>query len=357
MQFGLSEEQSLLQESINRFLTNQVPLDTVREIADGDSPESDVWSGLVDLGIPGLLISEANGGLGLRSLDAAIVAEALGYHVTPSPYLSSAVIAPVVLQSAGQREDLLGGVATGETRIGIAFTEGIGARRRASVTVDGSTINGQSLFALDAEADCYLVATPDQAIYLVQADAEGLERQSLATVDRTRSTCELTYQNVSAERIATDPGVFNQALDHALVAMAADTLGAAQCALDQAVAYAGQREQFNRVIASFQAVKHMCAEMAASLEPCRSMVWYAGHALDELPDEAPMMASHTKAHLSEVGQFVTRTATEVHGGMGFTDLVGLHYWFKRAGFNRQIMGSPEWLRERAFELQELVSSD
>ena len=148
---------------------------------------------------------------------------------------------------------------------------------------------------------------------------------------------------------------FNQGLNSALVLMAADTLGAAQCALDQAVTYAGQREQFNRVIASFQAVKHMCAEMAAALEPCRSMVWYAAHALDELPDEAPMMVSHTKAHLSEVGQFVTRTATEVHGGMGFTDLVGLHYWFKRVGFNRQIMGSPEWCRQRAFQLQDLVS--
>ncbi|SVC49662.1 uncharacterized protein METZ01_LOCUS302516, partial [marine metagenome] len=133
MQFGLSEEQSLLQESINRFLSNQVPLDEVRKIADGDKPESDVWTGLIDLGIPGLLISETNGGLGLSSLDAAIVAEALGYHVTPSPYLSSAAIAPVVLQSAGKREDLLGGTAIGETRIGIAFTEGVGARRDTGV--------------------------------------------------------------------------------------------------------------------------------------------------------------------------------------------------------------------------------
>ena len=355
MQFGLSEEQSLLQESINRFLSNQVPLDEVRKIADGDKPESDVWTGLIDLGIPGLLISEANGGLGLSSLDAAIVAEALGYHVTPSPYLSSAAIAPVVLQSAGKREDLLGGAAIGETRIGIAFTEGVGARRDTAVIAENGKLNGKSLFAMDASADYYLVAMTERQIYLVRADADGLERKPLATVDRTQSTCELAYSNVPAELISDDPAVFNRSLDCALVVMAADTLGAAQCALDQAVAYAGQREQFNRVIASFQAVKHMCAEMAAALEPCRSMVWYAAHALDELPDEAPMMASHTKAHLSEVGQFVTRTATEVHGGMGFTDLVGLHYWFKRAGFNRQIMGSPEWLRERAFQLQDLVS--
>ena len=157
-----------------------------------------------------------------------------------------------------------------------------------------------------------------------------------------------TLLRVAAGELAVDAG---------RVLLAADSLGAGQAMIEKAVDYAGQREQFNRVIASFQAVKHMCAEMAAALEPCRSMVWYAAHALDELPDEALMMASHTKAHLSEVGQFVTRTATEVHGGMGFTDLVGLHYWFKRAGFNRQIMGSPEWLRERAFQQQDLVSEE
>ena len=104
--------------------------------------------------------------------------------------------------------------------------------------------------------------------------------------------------------------------------LAADTLGAAQSMLDQAVEYAKQREQFNRPIASFQAVKHMCAEMAASLEPCRAMVWFAAHALSDVPEEARLTACHTKAHLAEVGQFVSRTATEVHGGMGFTDLTG-----------------------------------
>ena len=137
--------------------------------------------------------------------------------------------------------------------------------------------------------------------------------------------------------------------------LAADTLGAAQNMLDQAVEYAMQREQFNRPIGSFQAVKHMCAEMAASLEPCRAMVWYASHALDALPAEASLSACHAKAHLAEVGKFVAKTATEVHGGMGFTDLLGLHYWFKRIGYNRQMLGAPELLREQAARLQGLCA--
>ena len=355
MEFGLSSEQTLLQDSVNRFLSDQYPLQQVRKIATAETDDRSAWSGLTELGLPGVLINEANGGLGLSSLDAMIVSESLGYHVTPSPFVSSAIIAPVALQAAGVREDLLGTVATGETRIGIAFGEGIGARVDAGITEESGLLSGKSLFALDADADHYLVATPDQRIYLVDASANGLTRTALTTVDKTRSTCELRYDNTPAELISDNPDVFNTALNAGLVALSADTLGASQCALDQAVTYAGQREQFNRVIASFQAVKHMCAEMASHLEPCRSMVWYAAHALDELPDEASMMASHTKAHLSEVGQFVTRTSTEVHGGMGFTDLVGLHYWFKRAGFNRQLLGSPELLRERAAKVQGLAA--
>jgi alkylation response protein AidB-like acyl-CoA dehydrogenase len=81
------------------------------------------------------------------------------------------------------------------------------------------------------------------------------------------------------------------------------------------------------------------------------MVWYAGHALDEVPEEKRLIACHTKAHLSEVGKFVAKTATEVHGGMGFTDLVGLHYWFKRIGANRQLLGAPELVRDEAARIQ------
>lgn len=133
--------------------------------------------------------------------------------------------------------------------------------------------------------------------------------------------------------------------------LAADTLGAAQAMLDKAVSYALERRQFGRAIGSFQAVKHMCAEMAAALEPCRALIWHAAHALDEGMEEGPVMACLAKAHMAEVGTFVARTATEVHGGMGFTDLLGLHYWFKRVGANRQLLGSPEFVRARAAHLQ------
>jgi alkylation response protein AidB-like acyl-CoA dehydrogenase len=362
MEFGLSSEQILLQDTVHRFLSAEAPLAQVRQYCAGEIDGADIWQGLAALGISGLLIPEHLGGVGLGSLDAVVVAEALGYHVTPTPFLSSAVMAPVALLAAGGQEQLLGSLALGEHRVGIAFGEAFGARNDAAVTVDtpdksggaGVVLNGKAIFVLDAGADSYLVATRQQHLYLVDAAAQGLVRQILKTVDKTQTTCELLLQQVPATLVSDDPSVFNKALDAGRVMQAADTLGAAQSALDQAVEYAKQRKQFNRAIGSFQAVKHMCAEMVACLEPCRSLVWYAGHALDHVAEESPVVACHAKAHLSEVGKFVAKTATEVHGGMGFTDLVGLHYWFKRIGANRQLLGSPELVREEAARRQGMI---
>ena len=140
-------------------------------------------------------------------------------------------------------------------------------------------------------------------------------------------------------------------LDAGRIVLAADTLGAAQHMFDQALAFVKQRTQFGRVIGSFQAVKHQFADMVTMLEPCRAMVWYAAYAQDALPGEARLTALQTKAHLGDVGRDIARMATEAHGGMGFTDLLGLHYWFKRISFNRQMLGSPEHCRDEAARLQ------
>ncbi len=353
MEFGLSHEQALLQDSVNRFLTDRVPLERLRRFA-ADQDDADIWRGLADLGIAGLLVPEGAGGVGLGSLEAALVAEALGHHAAPAPFLGTAVAAPTALAGTGQ-EALLAPIAAGERRVGLALGEAIGARADAGVREESGRLHGKALFVTDYPADLYLIADDRRRLHLIDADAEGVSHRTLTTVDRTRPTGELVLDGVTAGLLDDDPARLARTLDVARVMLAADTLGAAQRMLDRAVAYAKEREQFNRPIGSFQAVKHMCAEMAAELEPCRAMVWYAAHALDELPDEAHLTACHTKAHLAEVGRFVAKTATEVHGGMGFTDLLGLHYWFKRIGYNRQLLGAPELLREEAARAQQLTA--
>jgi alkylation response protein AidB-like acyl-CoA dehydrogenase len=124
----------------------------------------------------------------------------------------------------------------------------------------------------------------------------------------------------------------------------------------QSVAYAGERKQFDRLIGSFQAVKHMCSEMIAELEPARSLLWYAAHSFDAMPDEAPLMACHALAHISEIGREIASVSTQVHGGIGWTDEQNLHFWFKRIGAARHLLGGPELLRARAAELQGLAAT-
>ncbi|GAA3999841.1 hypothetical protein GCM10022279_24430 [Comamonas faecalis] len=134
-------------------------------------------------------------------------------------------------------------------------------------------------------------------------------------------------------------------------AMVADTLGAAERMIEAAVEYSLERKQFGVPIASFQAVKHMCADMAARVEPCKALLWHAAFVVANGMSEGPAMACLAKSHLSDVGRFVARTATEVHGGIGFTDALGLHLWFKRIGVNRQLFGGPEFLRAEAARMQ------
>ena len=358
MDFALSEEQRMLQDSIAGYLEANCPLDCVREVAaEGESRSEAVWQGLTELGAHAVLIDERYGGVGLGLLDAALVAEALGAATAPVPYAASSVMAPVALATAGsaaQQEEWLPRIAAGEVVFGVGVTEQIGRRETEGVRIADGKLDGKAMFVLDGVgADRLLVAATGGSLHMVAAqDAEVVK---LKTVDRTRTVAEVAFAATPAEPLpgsADSQEPLRKIIDVGRIVLAADTLGAAQTMLDKAVAYAKERRQFNRVIGSFQAVKHMCAEMAAALEPCRSLVWYAAHAYDAIPEEGRLMACHAKAHLAEVGKFVARKSTEVHGGMGITDLLGLHYWFKRIGFNRQLLGAPELVREEAAQVQE-----
>ncbi len=361
MEFGLSQEQTMLQESLARFLGESGNLARSRRFAaDKEARAQDVIDGMAELGVTGLIIPEDHGGVGLSLLDAALVSEVLGANVTPAPFIGSSVLAPLALMGAGdagQQGLWLPKLASGAVVAGVALSEAVGARDGAGVEIRDGKLYGRSLFVVDFEADLYVIVDRSGELHLVAADSPGLTRTPLRTIDLTRPTGELRFDGVEAEPLNSgDTAVALRALiDAGRVMIAADTLGAAQAMLDQAVTYAKERKQFDRPIATFQAVKHMCAEMAADLEPCRALVWYAGHALDHLPAEASITACHAKAHLSEVGTQIAKTATEVHGGMGFTDLVGLHYWFKRIGFNRQILGGPQTVREDAARLKGLAA--
>ena len=361
MDFALSDEQELLAATLRRFLDEECPIARVRElVAKRPGEDGGVWKSLCELGVAGLLVPEAHGGSGLRLLDAAVAAEALAWGVAPGPFLGSAVMAPVALLAAGSPEQqarLLPRLATGELRVGVAATELASRRDGAGVELREGRLHCLALMVIDGiGADLLLVPVYEgRSLVLADARGPGVAATELRTIDRTRGFAEVAFDAAPVAEALGPQGAAGPAcgrmLDAARVALAADLLGASQRAIELAVAYAMARRQFDRVIGSFQAVKHLCAEMVAELEPARSLVWYAAHAFDAVPEEAALMALHAKAHLAEIGPWIVRTATEVHGGIGFTDEQNLHYWFKRVGVGRQLLGSPEWLRDEAARLQ------
>ena len=362
MDFGLSDEQKLLVRTVRDFLADSVPIERVRALREAGCPnDRDLWCGFAELGLAGVLVPESLGGSGLGMLDAALVSEALGHAATPSPFLSTAVIAATALsrvadsRGAPAAEKMLGDIASGDAVFGAAITELFSVREGAGVRIESGRLHGKSMMALDAcTADWILVCTPAGQIAVVSRTAPGVTTTRLAMTDATRCASEVVWEGAEAELVIEGADrAIARALQAGRVALAADNFGAGESMIERAVAYAQTRQQFGRTIGSFQAVKHMCAEMVAELEPARALIWYAAHAFDALPEESALIAVHALAHTSEIGRDIASVSTQVHGGIGWTDEQNLHFWFKRLGSGRHLLGGPEALRERAAAIQGL----
>jgi len=365
VEFGLTLEQRQFDDSLRALLRDHLPMDRLRAIAEpGGGYDEQLWRALTELGLHGLLVPEQFGGAGLGILDAAVAAEALGNTAAPVPFTGPLVMATLALlhsASGALQDEYLPMIAGGEVRFAVGFTGQSGQTGTATVNLQDGRLSGRVEAVMDAGAATHaLIYLADGHAAVAAIDQPGVTTTLHRSVDRTRPTADLTFDDAKAERLdaANAPVATAQfVLDAGRVMLAADTLGAAQHMLDAAVAFAKERVQFDRVIGSFQGVKYMLADCVTVLEPCRAMVWYAAHAQDAIPDEARLTACHAKAHLGEVARDVARITTEAHGGMGFTDLLGLHYWFKRIGFNRQMLGAPERCRREAAQLQGWTPED
>jgi alkylation response protein AidB-like acyl-CoA dehydrogenase len=356
MDFGLSEEQEMLQETVRGFVQNECPTTRLRDLFDeGSGHDSALWSALAEMGVTGLIVPEEQGGAGMELLDLALVAEVLGEAAMPGPFLghSLAVLGIRLLASEAQQASLLPTLATGDQIATVALQEGdMGwAPRDWTVKADGNRIFGVKTIVMHANiADRILVGLQGGHLAWVDARADGVDIEGLNGIDRTRPFAKVTFSGAPAEILHGGAGQSEQLTDAAAVLLSADAFGAASRLIDLDVAYSQSRVQFGQPIGQFQAVKHMIARLGTELEPTRALWWYAAYALDHLPHEASRAASLAKAHISERAMTTARESVELHGGYGFTWECEVQMWFKRIMFDRTFLGTPEQHRERCAEL-------
>ncbi len=374
MDFGLSDEQEQLQGSVREFLARECPPAFVREVAKHDDgyPRA-LYAQMAALGWTGLVIPEAHGGSGLGLLDLALLLEEMGRAALPGPFFSSAVLGTLALTYGGtiaQKRAWLPKLASGAVVATLALLDAgdrldaEGVKTRARKSKGGYRLSGNMMFVTDAQVSDLLIAVfrtrgrgeDGVTSFLVPRDTPGVAIRPLESVDLTRRSCEVEFRDVEVPASAVLGAEGNgwkaiaRVLDAAAVALAADSLGGAERALEMAVEYAKVREQFGRPIGSFQAVKHLAAEMVAEIEPSRSLVWYAAYAHDTLPREAAKAASMAKARLSDVYSRTANRAVQIHGGIGFTWEHDMHLWFKRAKWNEYAFGDATYHRERLARL-------
>ena len=358
MNFDLSDEQRLLEETLDKFLATECPMPRVREIFGGEqSYDEAVWRGLGEMGVLGLHLPEEVGGAGLELLELTVVAEVMGRHATPGPFFEHALAALAIERggSDAQRERWLPGLASGELRGTFAFAEKgateDGWRPEQWKLDDAGGLSGDKRFVPHAVgADLFVVGLRGGRLGVVEAGAPGLAIERLEGLDRTRRLDGLRFDGAPCDALPRGVDVVEQVLDAGLVLLAADAHGGGMACLAASVEYAKTREQFGVKIGTFQALKHQLANLALEIHPTRGLVWFAAHAWDHLPEEAPAAAANAKAHLTDRFVEVARGSVEAHGGIGYTWECDVQFWLKRSLFDWAMLGDPSLHRRRTADL-------
>ncbi len=350
MNFDLSDEQRLLEQSVDAFFDRSFPLSRVRDCYDSELGTLDE---LDALGLAELVIPEEYGGAGGGVLDVAVAAERLGAAAAPGPFLGR-VLANYALTVAGsdqQRATWLPKLVSGERRATVAVAEPDNAWTSDAFALRGNRLVGEKRNVLVGDGVDLTVVLLADGVALVDLAADGVTLAQTEVLDRTRPMATLVLDDPQHERLAAGPDAVQRVLDLGAVLVAADAYGGAERCLDLAVEYSRVREQFGTTIAHFQAIQHQLADMAVDVLPSRSMYWYAAHAIDCGQDDASGFASLAKAHISERYVAAARRSIEVHGGIGYTWECDLHFFLRRAVFDRAYLGSPEMHRQRRADSQ------
>jgi len=355
MDFSFSDEQTLLADSVEKFVANDYPFETRQKLARSQAGFGEAnWRTFAELGWLGIPFAEADGGFGGGAVDLMILMEHFGKGLVVEPYLSSVVLAGGALKLAGsksQKTEWLAGVIDGSKQGALAFAEPQGRFNLADLLTTagaengGYLLNGAKCVVLGAPSADFLVVSARTSggqrdadgisLFLVPSDAPGVSRRDYPTVDAFRAS-EIAFNDVhlGADALLGEAGkgyaVLEQVIDGGILAVGAEAVGCMEVLYKATVEYCKTRQQFGQPIGKFQVLQHRMVDMFMEHEQSKSLMYMAAMRLDEGYDDAAKKAvSAFKVQVGKSGRFVGQSAVQLHGGMGMTDELSVGHYFKR----------------------------
>ncbi len=347
MDFDLSEDQRALQDAAARFLDEQCPTTRVRAaMASDEAYDRDLWLAMIDLGWPAMAVPEDLGGLGLGTVELAVLLEQTGAHVAPTPFLQEVLVLDALVGAAARGVEDAGWVdpvLQGDTVAAVAWQPLHAERDGARWLLSGRT--GPALYAPTADVLVVPGREADGTEHLFAVNTTSRSIAAEPAMDQTRRLGWVDLEPTASLHLG-GPEAAEAFLDLGALGHAAELLGAAARVLDLSVEYAKERVQFGRPIGSFQAVKHRCADMLVDVEGMRSAVYYAAWCVGAGDRDRSIAASTAKTWCSDAGRRVMASALQVHGGIGFTWEHDLHLFLKRAQLDEVTFGDATFHRAR-----------
>jgi len=358
MTLVLNEEQLMLRDSARDFLKGRAPVSHLRGLRDNASEEGfsrELWSEMVEMGWPAILVPEQYGGLDYGFTGMGIILEECGRTLTPSPLLCTSMMGAAAIVKAGsdtQRESILPGITSGERLLALACDESPRHEPHKVNTeakeIDANyRISGRKSAIVDGHiADTFIVSAKtgnDLSLFLVPANASGVTVEPYQVLD-THYAANVSFDQIEVGKQALlgplNSGIrtLDYILDVGRVGVSAELLGIALEAFERTIQYLKERKQFGVPIGSFQALQHRAAHLFAELEMCKSLVIKALRTLDEQADGDAELVSLTKSKLAETAHLATTEAIQMHGGIGMTDEFDIGFFLKRCRILESLYG-------------------
>jgi alkylation response protein AidB-like acyl-CoA dehydrogenase len=358
MNFDFSEDQRLLQKTVNGYLRDHAPLTVARQVLESGARYSEsLWKGAAEMGWLGAAVPEDLGGSGFGYLELALIAYELGAALAPIPFSSSVYLATEAVMLGGtaeQKQRLLPALASGQTIGTFALME-----RPGRFAADGTAteffngrLTGTKVPVCDGDiADVAVVVARregDVAVVLVELNQPGVTRKALESIDRSRGLSQMTFNEAKAEVLGDGLGwgFVESLLDRAAVLMAFEQLGGAERALEMTRDYCMGRFAFGRPVASFQAIKHRLADLYVEIELARSNAYYGAWALSTNSEKLAAAAAGARASASDAFELAGTEMIQLHGGVGFTWEFDCHLFYRRAKHLALALGTANEWRDR-----------